>query len=65
MMSNESLSRTVSGIRLGEAVRHSRYGTGWALAYWPDGTLLIRFDKEAKNRLVWPSFLDRVNGRRS
>lgn len=32
------------------------------LARWPDGTLHVQFDNAAKNRLVWPSFLDRRNG---
>jgi hypothetical protein len=52
-------------LRLGENVRHSRFGTGWVLAHWSDGTVLVRFDNLAKNQLIWPSFLDRANGQRS
>jgi hypothetical protein len=51
-----------SKLRLGEIVRHSRYGAGRVLAHWPDGTVLVRFDGLAKNQLIWPSFLDRANG---
>ncbi len=64
MRSNKSSSLTGSKPRLGESVRHSRHGNGEVLAHWPDGTLLVRFDNATKNRLVWPSFLDRVNGQR-
>lgn len=62
--SNGSSSLTESKPRIGEAVRHSRYGKGQVLAHRPDGTLLIRFNNSTKNRLVWPSFLDRPNGQR-
>ena len=55
-------SLTNSKPRLGEAVRHSRFGDGQVLAHWPDGTLLVRFDNVTKNQLVWPSFLRRANG---
>lgn len=51
-------SRKVSGYRLGEKVGHARFGSGQVLAHWPDGRLLIRFDRAARNRLVWPSLLD-------
>jgi hypothetical protein len=56
-------SGTASSYRLGDAVRHNGFGSGRVMAHWPDGTLLIRFDRETKNRLVWPSLLDRINGR--
>ena len=62
--SRKPSSPTESRPRLGKAVSHSRYGRGEVLAHWPGGTLLVRFDNAAKNRLVWPSFLDRVNGHR-
>jgi hypothetical protein len=55
-------SSAKSKLRLGEAVRHSRYGVGRVLAYWADGTVLVRFEDLVKNQLIWPSFLDRVNG---
>ena len=58
-------SAAKSKLRLGENVRHSRYGTGRVLAHWSDGTVLVRFDNLAKNQLIWPSFLDRANGQRS
>ena len=61
---NGSSSAMTSKPRLGETVRHSRYGKGRVLAHWPDGTLLIRFGNEAKNRLVSPSLLYRMNGQR-
>ncbi len=51
-------------LQLGEAVRHSRHGVGRVLAHWADGTILVRFDNLAQNQLIWPSFLDRVNGQR-
>ncbi len=52
-------------LRLGETVRHSRHGVGRVLAHWADGTILVRFDSLAQNQLIWPAFLDRVNGQRS
>jgi hypothetical protein len=52
-----------SKLLLGEAVRHSRFGAGQVLAHSPDGTVLVRFEGTAKNVPVWPSFLQRVNGR--
>jgi hypothetical protein len=55
-------SSTKTKLQLGEAVRHSGHGVGRVLAHWADGTVLVRFDDLAKNQLVWPSFLDRVNG---
>lgn len=57
-------SEAKAKLRLGEAVRHSRYGVGRVLAHWADGTILVRFDNMAKNQLIWPSFLDRANGQR-
>lgn len=60
--SAERSGTTTSRPRLGEAVHHSQYGDGQVLAHWPDGTLLVRFHSTAKSRLVWPSFLDIVNG---
>ena len=62
MRSSSPSSPNNSKLRLGEAVRHSGFGAGQVLAHWPDGTLLVRFDNLAKNRLVWPSFLSRANG---
>jgi hypothetical protein len=44
--------------RLGDAVHHSQFGSGRVMAHWPDGTFLIRFEDEAKSRLVWPSLLN-------
>lgn len=61
MRSSSPSSLTNSKLRLGEAVRHSRFGAGQVLAHWPDGTLLVQFDNAAKNQLIWPSFLSRVN----
>lgn len=52
-------SRRASDYRLGVKVGHPRFGMGQVLAHWPDGRLLIRFDGAARNRLVWPSLLDR------
>ena len=52
-------------LQLGEVVRHSRHGLGRVLAHWADGTILVSFDNLAQNHLIWPSFLDRVNGQRS
>ena len=43
--------------RLGEEVFHSAYGGGRVLAHWPDGRLLIAFDRSASNQLVFPSML--------
>ncbi len=62
--SNEASSKAAPSYRLGEDVHHSGFGNGRVMAHWPDGTLLVRFDNAAKNRLVWPSLLDRVNGQR-
>lgn len=61
--SNSSAFEAASIYRLGDPVRHGRYGAGMVKAHWPDGTILVRFDREAKSQLVWPSFLDRENGR--
>ena len=58
----EPTSAAKSKLRLGEVVRHSRFGRGRVLAHWADGTILVRFDDVANNQLIWPSFLDRVNG---
>jgi hypothetical protein len=52
-------------LQLGDAVRHSRHGVGRVLAHWADGTILVRFDNLAQNQLIWPPFLDRVDGQRS
>jgi len=62
--SSKASSGTAPGYRLGEVVQHGQFGTGRVMAHWPDGTLLVRFDSMAKSRLVFPSLLDRVNGRR-
>ena len=61
--SEKASTGTAQTYRLGDAVHHSGYGTGRVMAHWPDGTLLVRFDREVKSQLVWPSLLDRVNGR--
>jgi hypothetical protein len=47
---------------LGEAVNHNQWGNGQIMAHWPDGSLLVKFDGAVKNRLVFPTLLDRVNG---
>ena len=60
---SQAISKTKPGYRLGDAVHHSGFGTGRVMAHWPDGTLLVRFDREVKSQLVWPSLLDRLNGR--
>jgi hypothetical protein len=52
-------SASDSSYRLGEAVSHHQFGAGQVLARWPDGSLLVRFDGAVKNRLVWPSLLQR------
>ena len=62
---SEASSRTAPSYRLGEAVQHGKFGSGRVMAHWPDGTLLVRFEGMAKSRLVWPSFLDRVDGWKS
>lgn len=49
-----------SRFRLGDAVRHGRFGSGRVQAHWPDGTVQVRFDRAARSRLVWPAFLERV-----
>jgi hypothetical protein len=64
MRSINPSSLTKSRPRLGDSVHHSRYGEGHVLAHWPNGTLLVRFDNEANNRMIWPSFLERPNGQR-
>lgn len=51
-----------SRFRLGDLVRHGRYGAGRVQAHWPDGTVLVRFDRVGRNRLVWPSFLESASG---
>jgi hypothetical protein len=61
--SREASSQQASGYRLGEAVQHVQYGSGRVKALWPDGALLVRFDSEDKNRMVFPSLLQGVNGR--
>jgi hypothetical protein len=53
-----------SRLRSGEVVQHGRHGLGQVLAHWPDGRILIRFDDSPKSQLIWPSFLDRVDGHR-
>ena len=62
--SSKASSGTGASYHLGQAVHHGQFGTGQVMAHWPDGTLLVRFDSAVKSRLVWPSLLDRVNGRR-
>ncbi|MFQ5922506.1 MAG: hypothetical protein ACE5M4_06645 [Anaerolineales bacterium] len=62
--SSKASSEPAPSYRLGDAVHHGRFGTGQVMAQWPDGTLLVRFDRAVKSRLVWPSLLDRVNGQR-
>lgn len=51
-----------SKFRLGDVVHHGRFGPGRVLAHWPDGTVMVRFDRLAKNRLVWPAFLNGIGG---
>ena len=51
---------TASKARLGEAVNHPGYGNGIVTARWPDGRLQVRFQRKARNRLVWPSHVDRA-----
>lgn len=52
-------ARTKSRPQLGGAVLHGTYGPGKVMAHWPDGTLLVRFDRLRKSRLVSPSHLGR------
>jgi hypothetical protein len=61
--SEKASSGTAQAYRLGDAVQHSGFGTGRVMAHWPDGTLLVRFDRDVKSQLVWPSLLDRANSR--
>lgn len=56
--SGKGSSRTALRYRLGQIVHHSRFGTGRVMAHWPDGTLLIKFDRAGGHRLVIPSLLD-------
>ena len=44
-------------ICLGASVWHCTYGNGHVLAHWPDGRLLIAFDRMADNQLIFPSML--------
>jgi hypothetical protein len=46
--------------QLGSRVEHGGYGAGRIVSHFPDGRLLVRFDKENKNRLVFPSFLIQI-----
>ncbi len=55
-------TRTAPDYRLGEAVHHGSFGTGRVMSHWPDGRLVVRFDNAVKNRLIFPSLLNRVNG---
>jgi hypothetical protein len=57
-------SGPASGFGLGENVQHGRFGTGRVMSHWPDGRLLVRFDGAVKSRLIFPSLLNRANGRR-
>jgi hypothetical protein len=45
-----------------ENVQHDRFGAGRVIARWPDGSLLVKFEQEVGNRLVWPSLLARGSG---
>jgi hypothetical protein len=45
--------------RLGDSVRHGRYGTGRVMARMPDGRLQIRFDGVGKSQMIFPSLLQR------
>jgi hypothetical protein len=60
----KACSGSASGFRLGETVQHGRFGTGRVMSHWPDGRLLVRFDGAVKSRLIFPSLLNRANGRR-
>lgn len=53
-------SRSISRPQPGDAVRHGAYGQGRVLAHWPDGTLLVRFHRMPRSRLVPPSHLGRL-----
>ena len=63
--SGETVASPTSKLLIGEAVRHGRHGPGQVLSHWPDGTVLIRFDRKGKSVHVWPSFLERLNGKLS
>lgn len=43
---------------LGAEVRHGGYGVGQVVSHWPDGRILVRFERLGENLLVWPSTLD-------
>jgi hypothetical protein len=48
-----------TSFRLGGRVQHHKFGTGVVRAFNPDGTLLVRFDGQAKSQPVFPTFLGR------
>jgi len=55
--SNKVLAQKAHSYHLGEAVHHGSFGSGTVKALWPDGRVLVRFDRAAKNQLIFPSFL--------
>jgi hypothetical protein len=44
--------------RLGDTVRHSVFGSGRILAFWPDGAYLVKFENGVGFRLISPHLLD-------
>ncbi|NIM93350.1 MAG: hypothetical protein GTO18_06530 [Anaerolineales bacterium] len=58
IQSSKTPTGTKRNYRLGEAVRHGKFGAGQVLGHWPDGRLLIRFDSEVMSRLVFTSLLN-------
>ncbi len=54
-----SLNGTSPDYRLGDIVRHARYGTGRVMAQLPDGRLQIRFEGVRKSQMIFPSLLQR------
>jgi len=55
--SNKVSAQKAHSYRLGEVVHHGSFGSGTVKALWPDGRVLVRFDRAAKNQLIFPSFL--------
>lgn len=54
-----------SRLRLGDEVRHGGHGVGQMVSHWPDGRVLVRFNRTGKSLLVWPSFLENSRGQRN
>ena len=55
--SSKVSSEKAQSYRLGEIVHHGSFGSGRVKALWPDGRVLVRFDRAAKNQLIFPSLL--------